>query len=253
MSDFQERPAFYAILPATVRYDKDLKPIERLLYAEITSLCNAHGYCYATSSYFAELYEMRRESISRCISHLERCGYIRVEVTNDEKTGSTRKIFLTGKADGGCDQKVTGGVTKKSQGCDQKITPGCDQKVTQNNINNYTIPSKNINTKENKRESAREERHRYGQYKNVLLSDKELETLKEEFPADWQARIERVSEYCASSGKNYKSYLATIRNWARRDKEKANRAPARPVRKNDAKAGFQNALEILGINEESEG
>ena len=253
MSDFQERPAFYAILPATVRYDKALKPIERLLYAEITSLCNAHGYCYATSSYFAELYEMRRESISRCISHLERCGYIRVEVTNDEKTGSTRKIFLTGKADGGCDQKVTGGVTKKSQGCDQKITPGCDQKVTQNNINNYTIPSKNINTKENKRESAREERHRYGQYKNVMLSDKELETLKDEFPADWQERIERVSEYCASSGKNYKSYLATIRNWARRDKEKANRAPARPVRKNDAKAGFQNALEILGINEESEG
>ncbi len=237
MSEFQERPAFYAILPATVRYDKALKPIERLLYAEITSLCNAHGYCYATSKYFAELYEMRRESISRCISHLEKCGYIRVEISNDEKTGSTRKIFLTGKADGGCDQKVT---------------PGCDQKVTQNNINNYNKPSKNINTKENKRESAREERHKYGQYKNVMLSDKELETLKEEFPVDWQERIERVSEYCASSGKNYKSYLATIRNWARRDKEKANRAPARPVRKNDAKAGFQNALEILGIDEESE-
>lgn len=250
MSDFQERPAFYAILPATVRYDKALKPIERLLYAEITSLCNAHGYCYATSSYFAELYEMRRESISRCISHLERCGYIRVEVTNDEKTGSTRKIFLTGKADGGCDQKITGGVTKKSQGCDQKITPGCDQKVTQNNINNNITPSKELNTKENRERGARAERHRYGQYKNVMLSDKELETLKEEFPADWQARIERVSEYCASSGKNYKSYLATIRNWARRDKEKANRALERPIiKRNDAAAGFNRALEALGIDE----
>lgn len=240
MSEFQERPAFYAILPATVRYDKALKPIERLLYAEITSLCNAHGYCYATSSYFAELYEMRRESISRCISHLEKCGYIRVEVTNDEKTGSTRKIFLTGKVNGGCDQKITPGVIKKSQ--------GCDQKVTQNNIINYNKPSKNINTKENKRESAREERHRYGQYKNVMLSDKELETLKDEFPADWQERIERVSEYCASSGKNYKSYLATIRNWARRDKEKAGKSP---VRKNDAAAGYKKTLELLGLSEDS--
>lgn len=245
MSDFQERPAFYAILPATVRYDKDLKPIERLLYAEITSLCNAHGYCYATSKYFADLYEMRRESISRCISHLEKCGYIWVEISNDEKTGSTRKIYLTGKADGGCDQKITGGVTKKSQGCDQKITPGCDQKVTQNNIVNNITPSKELNTKENKRESAREERHKYGQYKNVLLSDKEIDTLKEEFPKDWQERIERVSEYCASSGKNYKSYLATIRNWARRDKEKAAKAP---VRKNDAAAGYQKVLDILGID-----
>ncbi|WP_423252646.1 phage replisome organizer N-terminal domain-containing protein [Melissococcus plutonius] len=62
-------------------------------------------------------------------------------------------------------------------------------------------------------------RHQYGEYKNVLLSDKELETLKQEFSTDWEDRIERVSEYCASQGKSYKNYLATIRNWAKRDKK----------------------------------
>ena len=252
MDGMKETPNFYAILPATVRYDNSLKPIERLLYAEITSLCNKYGYCYASSSYFAELYEMRRESISRCISHLEKAGYIRVEIVVDEKAGSLRRIFLTGKADGGCDQKVTGGVTEKSQGCDQKVTPGCDQKVTQNNTNNYITPSKDKNTKNNKERGAREERHRYGQYGNVLLTDKEVETLKREFPDDWQARIERVSEYQASSGKSYKNYLATIRNWARRDKEKESKAPARLIRKNDSISGYQKALNILGINEESE-
>ena len=60
-------------------------------------------------------------------------------------------------------------------------------------------------------------RHAYGEYKNVLLSDKEMEKLQKEFPKDWQNRIERLSSYVASSGKHYKNFLATIRNWAKRD------------------------------------
>ena len=65
-------------------------------------------------------------------------------------------------------------------------------------------------------------RHRYGEYKNVLLTDDELGKLKNEFPDDWQERIERLSGYIASSGKKYKSHLATIRNWARKEKPTAN-------------------------------
>ena len=61
-------------------------------------------------------------------------------------------------------------------------------------------------------------RHKYGEYKNVLLTDEDLEKLKDEFP-DWEARIERLSSYIASTGKSYKNHLATIRNWARKDKE----------------------------------
>lgn len=77
-----------------------------------------------------------------------------------------------------------------------------------------------------KEEDSREEvskpkpkpkRKAYGEYKNVMLSDEELEKLKAEFPNDWKARIEKCSSYCASKGKAYKNYLATIRNWARRD------------------------------------
>ena len=64
-------------------------------------------------------------------------------------------------------------------------------------------------------------RHKYGQYNNVLLSDEDNIKLQEEFPNDYQERIERLSEYIASTGKSYKSHLATIRAWARKDKEKA--------------------------------
>lgn len=72
------------------------------------------------------------------------------------------------------------------------------------------------------KESKRETRHKFGEYKNVLLTDSDVEKLKDEFPTDWGERVERLSAYMASTGKTYKNHLATIRNWARRDRE-ANR------------------------------
>ena len=90
-----------------------------------------------------------------------------------------------------------------------KWQPTGNQLETEHNITKQNI------TKHNK--------HIYGEYKNVLLSDEEFEKLKNEFPNDYQKRIEAVSEYCASSGKTYKNYLATIRKWAKKDAPKEER------------------------------
>lgn len=73
----------------------------------------------------------------------------------------------------------------------------------------------------------KETRHKYGEYSNVLLSDTDLAKLKAEFPNDWEERIERLSAYMASTGKTYKSHLATIRNWARRDSESQSKRAGR--------------------------
>lgn len=81
-----------------------------------------------------------------------------------------------------------------------------------------------IDKDKNKSISKKSPRHKHGEYQNVLLSDDDLEKLKAEFPADWDQRIQRLSEYMASSGKSYKNHLATIRNWARRDKPAAKAA-----------------------------
>ncbi len=74
-----------------------------------------------------------------------------------------------------------------------------------------------INTKLNNNEENKGTRHKYGAYRNVLLTDEELSRLKAEFPEDWQQRMERLSEYMASTGKHYRNHLATIRSWSRRD------------------------------------
>ena len=130
-----EKPSYFAVIPASVRYDKRLKPIERLLFGEITCLTNKDGYCFASSSYFAELYDTQRETISRYISNLAKCGYILIEIEN----GYQRKIYLKEGV-----IKQSQGVTELSQGCNQTITPPCDQKITQNNtsVNNLNNNSK---------------------------------------------------------------------------------------------------------------
>jgi len=80
-------------------------------------------------------------------------------------------------------------------------------------------PSKTNWNKTERNETERVKvRHRHGAYLNVLLTDEEMETLKAEFPSDYEERIERLSEYIASKGAKYKNHLATIRSWERRER-----------------------------------
>ena len=69
----------------------------------------------------------------------------------------------------------------------------------------------------------------YGRYQNVFLSNSELSELQADFPTVWQEYIERLSEYMASTGKQYRSYAATIRRWIADDRRKA----APPARDRD--------------------
>ena len=79
-----EKKSYYAIIPANVRYDADLTPNAKLLYGEITALCNEKGYCWATNDYFARLYGVSKKSISNWISALVKKGYIYSEIKYKE-------------------------------------------------------------------------------------------------------------------------------------------------------------------------
>ena len=91
----ENQVSYYSIIPATVRYDKKLKSSEKLIYGEITSLTNALGYCYASNKYFADLYEVNPHTVSQWISHLEKQGYIQIELLKDEKKEiKERRIYI---------------------------------------------------------------------------------------------------------------------------------------------------------------
>ena len=92
----ERQKAYYAIIPANVRYDKDLVPNAKLLYGEITALCNEKGYCWASNQYFAELYNVSDRTIKNWISQLADKGYIQRSVKYREGTKEIeqRKLFI---------------------------------------------------------------------------------------------------------------------------------------------------------------
>ena len=86
---------YYAIIPATVRYDTNLKTAEKLMYGEITALANIKGYCYASNRYFANLYNVTLHTVSQWISHLDKLQYITLEMIRDSnKVIKERRIYI---------------------------------------------------------------------------------------------------------------------------------------------------------------
>lgn len=85
------KPAFWAVLPAAVRYDEELPPNAKLLYAEISSLTDRRGYCYASNEYFMRVFSLSERTIQNLLNALKRGGYVRI--TDGSGGSGRRKIF----------------------------------------------------------------------------------------------------------------------------------------------------------------
>jgi DNA-binding transcriptional regulator YhcF (GntR family) len=119
-----DKPNYYAIIPAKVRYSS-LKPNAKLLYGEITALSNKLGYCYASNNYFAELYGVSKNTVSRWLSDLKKLGFITIEIQRNEKKEIIKRII----------------------GIDKKVVSSNDKIVKENNTSNNNT-SNNITIKE---------------------------------------------------------------------------------------------------------
>lgn len=95
MTTTSHQPNYYAVIPAHVRFCKEIEMGAKLLYAEITSLTDAAGYCWATNKYFAELYDVDISTIKRWISSLQDQHFINIEI--DKHAGGKRKIWISQK------------------------------------------------------------------------------------------------------------------------------------------------------------
>ena len=116
---------YYAVIPAQVRYDQELKPNAKLLYGELTALCGKSGYCWATNEYFADLYGLSVGTISRLIAQLEERGYIRMEMAANAK-GAERRIYagvFLAHGEGSCQKEQEPLDEKRKRGLDEKSNP----------------------------------------------------------------------------------------------------------------------------------
>ena len=135
-----DKPSYYAILTADVRYDKTLKPLARLLFAEITALCNKEGYCWASNQYFADLYEVDKTTVSGWIGQLKTRGYITVQL--EYKEGSKQILNRYIKINGeGIDEMINTPLQNDVYPIDQKTkvntTVNTTKNITVNSIGDF--------------------------------------------------------------------------------------------------------------------
>lgn len=92
--------------------------------------------------------------------------------------------------------------------------------VTQNPENAVFKAKNDVQNGQSKGKESKKEKDKkkYGEFENVFLADEEYGKLFERFgEKEVKKRIETLSAYIESSGKQYKSHYATILNWARKD------------------------------------
>ena len=124
-------PAHYAIIPADVRYHPDLTANAKLLYGEITALCQREGYCWATNQYFADLYGVKVLAIKRWIGALVGAGFLETEV--NAPAGNTRRLYLISKKIPGRIPKDMTSYPKRYEGHIKKDTHSITVNTTKKN------------------------------------------------------------------------------------------------------------------------
>lgn len=175
-----ERASYFAVISADVRYDKRLRANEKLLYGEITALCNKTGKCWASNKYFADLYGVTTQAVSKWITNLRQCGYISVNLLYKEGTKEIERRIIKLSGAGGnavtndC-EVVTNDLEVVTNDCE-----GIVQKVKENNTR-FNNTNEYINTKESKKEESNNTQNRQVEISEELKQmQKEIEQLKAE-------------------------------------------------------------------------
>lgn len=137
-----EKPTYYAVIPSNVRYDKELNANAKLLYGEITALCNKDGKCYATNDYFSKIYEVSKKSVSNWINLLIKKGYILSKLTYKKGTKEIENRYLS-LIIHPMEEKVDTPMEEKVHTYGRKGSYPMEEKVKDNNTSINTINNNN--------------------------------------------------------------------------------------------------------------
>jgi hypothetical protein len=129
----KEKPNFYAVIPATVRYDETLSSSQKLFYAEITAMSQKEGFCWASNSYFSNIFGVANSTVSSWVTGLKEKGHILVEYEKTGKNIDKRLIYPI--------QKIEYPYSENRKPPIQKSVPPYSENPKENNtsINNTSI------------------------------------------------------------------------------------------------------------------
>ena len=207
-----EKKGYYAIIPASVRYDKRLPANAKLLYGELTALSNEKGYCWAGNDYFAGLYEVSKTSVSKWVSALRDTGYIEIQLEYAEGTKQILHRYI---------RIVKDPIEEKLNTPLRKVKDPIEEKL----IDNTTVNTTSNNTK-NK-----------GRFTPPTLTEVIDQCNFSGANIDPQGFIDFYESKGWMIGRNkMKCWKSAIRTWARKDKEKNQ---ARTVKQKQKPSGLR--------------
>lgn len=235
----KEQPNYYSIIPAHVRYDKELKPMEIIMYGELTALTNKYGYSYASNNYFAELYNVHKKTVSTWISHLKEKGYIDTVVIRDENmTVTERRIYITAPY-----------PLNHGEGYPQKNGEPIHKKTEENNTreNNTSINSDSDTSQIFQLVSKELE---------MIQSPLKVQELEDELNLIKGNKLEITTiaiNYCKQNKKGINYLIKVLRNWNNEGVDTKEKALAKvtPKKKKskETEGVFAAMKEKLGVNE----
>ena len=216
-----EYPNYYAIIPAEVRYSPNLTASQKLFYGEISCLTLKTGECWATNNYFAELYGVDENTVSRWVKALAKEGFIDVEYNE-----STRIIRL---------KTLYTDVEPLYKNVEDPLHL-CRYPSTK--MSNRRIQNKKSNIKN---------KYYYGDYGNVLLTDDERTKLDEQYgPELVKKAIDWFDAYIEEKGYKCKSHYLAMKRWVfSAVKEQESRRPSETVEKYEMNLGEDDGLKYL--------
>ena len=184
-----EKPNYYAVIPAAVRY-ANITPNAKLLYAEITALLQMNGVCFATNKYFSLLYNKNKTTISRWINELKKNGFIEITYTYKDGSKEIANRYI---------QICYEGISKNDKGVLAKMLKN---NITSNN-NNITYGNNKVHFK----------KPNIDEVKNYCILRKNN--------IDAEAFIDFYESKNWFVGKNkMKDWKACVRTWERRETKK---------------------------------
>ena len=182
-------------IPRDIWLNKDLSITEKCFLAEIDSLGGSEEGCFASNQYFADFFNLSKERARKIIGELNKKGYLEIALTYKEDSKEVDQRII----------KLIGYGHKQPYGQNQ---PGGTVKN-----DHYITKSDNIIKKE------KPVRHKYGTYKHVLLTDKDMEKLVSTYGKEViDEYIDRMDNWIELHGKTYKNYYLALINWLKKGK-----------------------------------
>jgi len=210
-----EKKGYYAIIPASVRYDKRLPANAKLLYGELTALSNEKGYCWAGNDYFAGLYEVSKTSVSKWVSALRDTGYIEIQLEYAEGTKQILHRYI---------RIVKDPIEEKLNTPLRKVNDPIEEKFKDNNTLNTTS-----NNTKNK-----------GRFTPPTLTEVIEQCNRTGANIDPQGFIDFYESKGWMIGRNkMKCWRSAIRTWSRKEREKQKEKQTRPVKQKAKPSGLK--------------